>query len=310
MTRQQLRTASGFTIVELLIVIVVIALLAVISIVAYNGIQSRAHLSTLKSDLANAARKMAADNASNGQYAPTASEVDSNNGLPASPGTTYQYASTTNSYCITGTNNGVHYKISNTAALPSSGVCGGHTINGVVAVSNLVPNPSFEGSSTNWTFATNADYSGAVSNARAYSGGSSYAITALATLGDRYLETYVSATPGVYTISGYVYLTGDGPTAFDRDTMFNCGTGSCTSGASPRYDRLRLNQWQRVQNTITVNSNSTLRIRFYGPTSSTTYIDGIMIATGSTVPTYADGSSANWFWNGNVHNSTSTGPTL
>ena len=38
---------SGFTIVELLIVIVVIAILAAITIVAFNGIQERARASAV-----------------------------------------------------------------------------------------------------------------------------------------------------------------------------------------------------------------------------------------------------------------------
>jgi len=48
----------GFTIVELLIVIVIIAILAAITIVAYNGIQSRATVSSLKSSLKNVASQM------------------------------------------------------------------------------------------------------------------------------------------------------------------------------------------------------------------------------------------------------------
>ena len=45
--------ARGFTIVELLIVVVVIAILAAITIVSYNGIQNRAHDTTVQSDLRN-----------------------------------------------------------------------------------------------------------------------------------------------------------------------------------------------------------------------------------------------------------------
>lgn len=44
---------SGFTIVELLIVIVVIAILAAITIVAYNGVTARAAYATSKQDMAN-----------------------------------------------------------------------------------------------------------------------------------------------------------------------------------------------------------------------------------------------------------------
>ncbi len=46
------RTPVGFTIVELLIVIVVIGILAAITIVAYNGVQARAQLAKRESDVA------------------------------------------------------------------------------------------------------------------------------------------------------------------------------------------------------------------------------------------------------------------
>lgn len=47
------RSTSGFTIVELLIVIVVIGILAAITIVAYNGVQNRANEAAVKSNLAS-----------------------------------------------------------------------------------------------------------------------------------------------------------------------------------------------------------------------------------------------------------------
>lgn len=46
---RQMRKKGGFTIVELLIVIVVIAILAAITVVAFNGIQDRSHDSRMRS---------------------------------------------------------------------------------------------------------------------------------------------------------------------------------------------------------------------------------------------------------------------
>lgn len=58
----------GFTIVELLIVIVVIGILAAITVVAYNGVQNRANDTAVQADLRNIGGKMAEYHAINGQY--------------------------------------------------------------------------------------------------------------------------------------------------------------------------------------------------------------------------------------------------
>jgi prepilin-type N-terminal cleavage/methylation domain-containing protein len=62
------KSTSGFTIVELLIVIVVIGILAAITIVAYNGIQGRASDTAVQSDLRQFALKVEEFNALQGRY--------------------------------------------------------------------------------------------------------------------------------------------------------------------------------------------------------------------------------------------------
>jgi len=70
----KLQAKSGFTIVELLIVIVVIAILAAITIVAYNGITARANSSSALASAQSIAKKIELFNAEETRYPATLAE--------------------------------------------------------------------------------------------------------------------------------------------------------------------------------------------------------------------------------------------
>ena len=62
---------NGFTIVELLVVIVVIGILAAITIVSYNGISQRAIVVSLQSDLSNSSQQLKVFQVLNSAYPQT-----------------------------------------------------------------------------------------------------------------------------------------------------------------------------------------------------------------------------------------------
>lgn len=60
------KTLSGFTVVELLIVIVVVGILAAITVIAYSGMQNRSYDAAVQSDIRNLAVKARVFQAENG----------------------------------------------------------------------------------------------------------------------------------------------------------------------------------------------------------------------------------------------------
>lgn len=119
------KRSNGFTIVELLIVIMVIGILVAITIVSFNGVQDRARTASLQSDITNASQSLEMSRASNGPDQYPADSTAAN--LKASSGTllTYNYISASNGYCVTAVNSSISYFATNATPTPQKGSCVG-----------------------------------------------------------------------------------------------------------------------------------------------------------------------------------------
>ena len=110
----------GFTIVELLIVVVVIAVLAAITIVAYNGITARATDSGLKSDLTTGAKQLQLAKVEDGSFPGS---------KPSYLGSTIQYTGGGDSFCITASKGSRAFHMTQNGVI-QNGACSGHTVGG------------------------------------------------------------------------------------------------------------------------------------------------------------------------------------
>lgn len=306
------QSSPAFTIVELLIVIVVIGILAAITIVAYNGIQDRAHASSAQAASHNLASLLGVANTTNGTYPSDLSTINNGGPMPTTDGTTYAYHPGTGntSYCATVTNGKSSYKITDTAPKPVSGGCPGDGVGGVAAITNLVVNPSFESNLNDWVSSgTNTRDTSTFTN-----GGASAKITT-PTVTPGYLYKDITASPGqIYTLSTDVKTVGTNGSswavviqAFTSASGYLTAYSTSIPATQASFIRLSVTTAALPANTGFIrvfpawNSNN-------GVAGDGLYVDSVMVTQGSTQYTYADGNSPNWIWNGTPNNSTSTGP--
>lgn len=121
---------QGFTIVELLIVIVVIAILAAITVIAFTGMQTRAEEAKLQADLQGAVKLVQAEKALTGNLPVSLSAVDENKGVKPSEGTNLEYSIDGSHFYLTAISTARQAKAfcfsSQTNSITEGEVCPGH----------------------------------------------------------------------------------------------------------------------------------------------------------------------------------------
>lgn len=329
MLRGQLlhKKAGGFTIVELLIVIVVIAILAAITIVAYNGISNRAKQAAVQSAAAQAYRKILSEATLNSDTYPSSIN---GLGLTNSGNITYQYSvnsSDPTGFCLTAVSNQVAAYTARTytynggtvldQSSPASGACPGHSSTGGSVVTNLAVNPSFEANTM-----TGSSSSVALSSTWASSGTNSLRVTnsGTANAGDVRLPggSQVSFPNGMepgktYTVSARLYFTAAPTGGYNRAPgvlyWYSTNGSSYTEAFGPKAPTTP--GTYTVSHTFTIPANATGIVVGFGVASSTAsqifYYDSVMVTEGSTVENFADGNTPGWIWKGTVNASSSTG---
>ena len=114
-----MKKAYGFTIVELLIVIVVIAVLAAVSVVAYRGVQQKAAVSSIDHMLSQASMGLETYKVEGGTYPIQLSDINIQN----ESGIIYDYTAAGGNFCISAKRDEVVRAIQAPGTPPASGTC-------------------------------------------------------------------------------------------------------------------------------------------------------------------------------------------
>lgn len=140
---------NGFTIVELIIVIVAIAILVILVVVGYSTISTKASVANLQSYLNMASKQIQLDYASSGQYPSSLSQIDSGRGLKANPSISVSYAVDNTvgaqKYCVLVRTGTTVYSIDGDSP-PTPGVAACS----IIPLTNLLSNGDFSNGTSGW----------------------------------------------------------------------------------------------------------------------------------------------------------------
>ena len=158
----------GFTIVELLTVIVIIGILATMTIVSYSGVTRKTNEASLQSELRTAAGQVEVDKAEHGKYPELQADVNDGQGFKPSQGVSFSYVRIDNGYEITATvtATGLSYCITSSNKTPQAGACTGAAL-AVTATGSYTTTTA--GGNTIYTFTGNGTFTvtgGTISNAQ------------------------------------------------------------------------------------------------------------------------------------------------
>lgn len=290
---------AGFTIVELLIVIVVIAILAAITIVAYNGIRNQANTSALQSSVSQAAKKIGTHVTLNSDTLP-ATLQDAGVVVPSTM--QYEYIPVTNGsakgYCVSAV-------YTQTPRTSYAVVSGSGAVTAGKCITNRVANPSVESTSTGWGLSIN--------------GSTSSRSGAAALIGSQGITSTTSSTSdsGVQIPVSGSLTAGTPYTASFRIKAVTAAQYSLsmqgTAGSSNRYTQ-SLSAGEEATFRYTWTPSTTGGVAFYAlrqggqSGSATFYVDGAVLVEGSTGYTYGTQGESGWLWTGTESASSSVGP--
>jgi prepilin-type N-terminal cleavage/methylation domain-containing protein len=306
------RTSTpGFTIVELLIVIVVIAILAAITIVAYNGIQNRAKSSAVNTAASQAGKKILSYAPTNTDRYPTEANFadttfrTSTLSLPGDTTTaSYDYYASDDqkSFCLSVTNTTTD-PITAYAMTQSGQVVQGR------CVKNLVINPSFEANTNGWSLANGATTTGIAASARLV-GTNGVPLSTANTSDSGIGRSFTYEAGKTYTFSCMIQSKATASYTYKTSAQ---GSGVPAAGTVTRV--LTADQQVRLAATFTMSSTPATGmyycLRSGGQSGTAAFnVDGVMLTETSQLYSYGDGNTQNWSWTAGEHTSTSFGPAL